>query len=59
MPKTSKTTATRVQNALHTNDTKQLQAANLTLDSATQSLAAVVIEKAMKSANGGCQLDVG
>jgi molecular chaperone DnaK len=40
----------QVREALGTNDTKRLQAANATLDDATQGLAAAVVEKAMQDA---------
>src|ERR1041384_4700209 len=42
--------ATKLQEALQTKDTKQLQAANAVLDSATQGLAAVILAKAIESA---------
>ena len=40
----------QLREALGTNDTKRLQAANTTLDDATQGLAAAVVEKAMQGA---------
>jgi molecular chaperone DnaK len=40
----------RLRDALKTNDVKRLQAANATLDDATQGLAAAVVEKAMQAA---------
>jgi len=42
--------AARVREALSTNDTRKLQAANATLDDATQGLAAMLVEKAMQAA---------
>src|SRR5437762_10287213 len=42
--------ATRLREALRTNDIKRLQAANAILDEATQGLAAIVVEKAMQAA---------
>jgi len=42
--------AAKVRQALETNDTRGLQAANAALDEATQGLAAAVIEKAMQAA---------
>jgi len=42
--------AEKLREALGTNDTKRLQAANATLDDATQGLAAAVVEKAMQAA---------
>jgi molecular chaperone DnaK len=42
--------AAKLREALTTNDTKRLQAANSTLDDATQGLAAAVVEKAMQAA---------
>jgi len=39
-----------VREALGTNDSKRLQAANATLDDATQGLAAAIVEKAMQDA---------
>jgi molecular chaperone DnaK len=42
--------AARLREALETKDTKRLQAANVTLDDATQGLAAAVVEKAMQAA---------
>jgi molecular chaperone DnaK len=42
--------ATRVREALGTNDTRGLQAANSALDEATQGLAAALVEKAMQAA---------
>jgi hypothetical protein len=39
-----------VREALETNDTKRLQAANARLDDATEGLAAAVVEKAMQDA---------
>ena len=42
--------AAKLREALGTNDTKRLQAANAILDDATQGLAAVVVEKAMQAA---------
>ncbi len=42
--------ATRVREALGTNDTRGLQAANAALDEATQGLAAALVEKAMQAA---------
>jgi molecular chaperone DnaK len=42
--------ATSVQEALATKDTRRLQAANAALDSATQGLAAFILEKAMEHA---------
>ena len=40
----------QVREALETNDTKRLQAANARLDDATEGLAAAVVEKAMQDA---------
>jgi molecular chaperone DnaK len=40
----------RLREALGTNDTKRLQAANAALDDATQGLAAAVVEKAIQAA---------
>jgi molecular chaperone DnaK len=42
--------AGKLRDALGTNDTKRLQAANAVLDDATQGLAAAVVEKAMQAA---------
>jgi molecular chaperone DnaK len=42
--------ATRLREALGTNDTRKLQAANSALDEATQGLAAALVEKAMQAA---------
>jgi molecular chaperone DnaK len=42
--------AAKLREALGTNDTKRLQAANATLDDATQGLAAAVVENAMQAA---------
>ncbi|PZR74243.1 MAG: molecular chaperone DnaK [Chthoniobacterales bacterium] len=42
--------AARVREALGTNDTRKLQAANAVLDDATQGLAAILVEKAMQAA---------
>jgi hypothetical protein len=42
--------ATRVREALGTNDTRGLQAANAALDEATQGLAAALVGKAMQAA---------
>jgi molecular chaperone DnaK len=42
--------AAKLREALGTNDTKRLQAANATLDDATQGLAAAVVEKALQAA---------
>jgi molecular chaperone DnaK len=42
--------AAKLREALGTNDTKRLQAANAILDDATQGLAAAVVEKAMQAA---------
>ncbi|MEY2563841.1 MAG: molecular chaperone DnaK [Verrucomicrobiota bacterium] len=42
--------AARVREALGTNDTRKLKAANATLDEATQGLAAILVEKAMQAA---------
>jgi molecular chaperone DnaK len=42
--------AARLREALGTNDTRQLQAANAALDDATQGLAAAVVEKAIQAA---------
>jgi molecular chaperone DnaK len=42
--------AARLREALGTNETKRLQAANAALDDATQGLAAAVVEKAMQAA---------
>ena len=42
--------AAKLREALTTNDTKRLQAANSALDDATQGLAAAVVEKAMQAA---------
>jgi molecular chaperone DnaK len=41
--------AAKLREALGTNDTKRLQAANAALDDATQGLAAAVVEKAMQA----------
>jgi len=43
--------AAQVRDALATRDTRKLQAANTTLDDATQGLAAVIVEKAIRAAN--------
>ena len=42
--------AAKLREALDTNDTRRLQAANAVLDDATQGLAAAVVEKAMQAA---------
>ena len=42
--------AAKLRDALGTNDTRQLQAANAALDDATQGLAAAVVEKAIQAA---------
>jgi molecular chaperone DnaK len=44
--------ATEVRNALALHDVRKLQSANNRLDEATQSLAATIVEKAMRSASG-------
>jgi len=44
--------ATEVRNALALHDVRKLQSANNRLDDATQSLAATIVEKAMRSAPG-------
>jgi molecular chaperone DnaK len=44
------TAATNVREALGTSDARKLQAANATLDDATQGLAAILVEKAMQAA---------
>jgi hypothetical protein len=42
--------AAALREAVGTNDTRRLQAANTVLDDATQGLAAAVVEKAMQAA---------